>query len=77
VVARGRGVVRDPAAWEAAVVGVGHALGLTGAAIMGGMTSPLRGADGNVEFLLWARAHTTGGTSAESAAAEALAGVAP
>ena len=77
VVARGRGVVRDPAVWEAAVVGVGHALGRSGAAIMGAMTSPLRGADGNVEFLLWARAHTPGGLTAEAAAREAVEGVAP
>ena len=77
VVARGRGVVRDPAAWEGAVVGVGHALGLAGAAIMGGMTSPLRGADGNVEFLLWARAGAADGITAEAAAREALAGATP
>jgi 23S rRNA (cytidine1920-2'-O)/16S rRNA (cytidine1409-2'-O)-methyltransferase len=77
VVARGRGVVRDPAAWEGAVVGVGHALVLAGAAIMGGMTSPLRGADGNVEFLLWARARAADGITPEAAAREALDGTTP
>jgi len=55
--AAGRGVVRDPEAWREALTGVGHALVSQGAAIMGAMTSPLRGADGNVEFLIWARAH--------------------
>jgi 23S rRNA (cytidine1920-2'-O)/16S rRNA (cytidine1409-2'-O)-methyltransferase len=72
VAARGRGVVRDPAEWRAAVEGVGHALEGAGAAIMGAMSSPVRGADGNVEFLVWARAHTPGGVGAEAAAAEAL-----
>jgi hypothetical protein len=36
------------------------------------MSSPLRGADGNVEFVVWARAHTTGGLTPESAADAAL-----
>jgi len=73
VAARGRGVVRDPAAWESALEGVGHALRGTGAAIMGAMSSPLRGTDGNVEFLVWARAHTPGGLDPAAAAREALA----
>jgi predicted rRNA methylase YqxC with S4 and FtsJ domains len=47
--------VRDPEVWRDALVGVGHALVAQGAAIMGAMTSPLRGADGNVEFFLHAR----------------------
>jgi 23S rRNA (cytidine1920-2'-O)/16S rRNA (cytidine1409-2'-O)-methyltransferase len=70
--ARGRGVIRDPETWRAAVAGVGHALNRAGAAIMGAMTSPLRGADGNVEFLLWARAHTAGGLPADAVAEAAL-----
>jgi hypothetical protein len=37
-----------------------------GAAIMGAMPSPLRGADGNVEFLLWSRAHRTSGSPARA-----------
>jgi 23S rRNA (cytidine1920-2'-O)/16S rRNA (cytidine1409-2'-O)-methyltransferase len=59
-VAAGRGVVRDPVEWQAAVAGVGRALLSHGAAIMGVMTSPVHGADGNTEFLLWARAHAPG-----------------
>jgi 23S rRNA (cytidine1920-2'-O)/16S rRNA (cytidine1409-2'-O)-methyltransferase len=55
-VARGRGVVRDPEVWAVALTRVVDALDRLGAAIMGGMVSPLRGADGNVEFLLHARA---------------------
>jgi 23S rRNA (cytidine1920-2'-O)/16S rRNA (cytidine1409-2'-O)-methyltransferase len=72
VVARGRGIVRDPDAWRRALIDVGHALGTAGAAIMGAMSSPLRGADGNVEFVVWARAHTTGGLTPEAAADAAL-----
>jgi 23S rRNA (cytidine1920-2'-O)/16S rRNA (cytidine1409-2'-O)-methyltransferase len=77
IVARGKGVVRDPAAWHQALVDVGRALSTAGAAIMGAMSSPLRGAEGNVEFLLWARAHTALGLAAEEAADEGLAGLLP
>jgi 23S rRNA (cytidine1920-2'-O)/16S rRNA (cytidine1409-2'-O)-methyltransferase len=77
VVSAGRGVVRDPAAWAAALVGVGRAAGAAGAAIMGAMPSPITGADGNAEFLLWARAHTAGGIAADALAEVALAEVAP
>ena len=55
-VARGRGVVRDPEVWAIALARVVDALDRLGAAIMGGMVSPLRGADGNVEFVLHALA---------------------
>ena len=57
VVSKGRGVVRDPAVWAAVVERVGSALEEAGAAMMGVMVSPLRGADGNVEFLDHLRAH--------------------
>jgi 23S rRNA (cytidine1920-2'-O)/16S rRNA (cytidine1409-2'-O)-methyltransferase len=60
-VSRGRGVIRDPALWREAIIGVMSALQASGAAIMGAMVSPLRGADGNVEFFLSALAHTTDG----------------
>jgi 23S rRNA (cytidine1920-2'-O)/16S rRNA (cytidine1409-2'-O)-methyltransferase len=72
VVARGRGVVREPAAWRDAIEGVGHALDQAGAAIMGAMSSPVRGTDGNVEFLVWAKAHAAGGTDPAGAASAAL-----
>lgn len=48
----GRGVIRDPSVWRQTLRSVGTALQQRGAAIMGLMVSPLRGADGNVEFLL-------------------------
>jgi 23S rRNA (cytidine1920-2'-O)/16S rRNA (cytidine1409-2'-O)-methyltransferase len=53
---RGRGVIRDPEVWRRVLEEVVVALGGYGAAIMGAMPSPITGADGNVEFLLHARA---------------------
>jgi 23S rRNA (cytidine1920-2'-O)/16S rRNA (cytidine1409-2'-O)-methyltransferase len=64
-VSKGSGVVRDPAAWRSAVLGVIDAMNEAGAAMMGLMVSPLRGADGNVEFLLWARLGGRGAVEAE------------
>jgi 23S rRNA (cytidine1920-2'-O)/16S rRNA (cytidine1409-2'-O)-methyltransferase len=54
-VSRGRGVIRDPAIWKATLIGAISAMEAAGAASMGVMVSPLRGADGNVEFLTWFR----------------------
>ena len=71
-VARGRGVIRDPETWRAAVAGVGHALTRAGAAIMGAVSSPVRGAEGNVEFFVWARAHTADGLLPDAAAEAAV-----
>jgi 23S rRNA (cytidine1920-2'-O)/16S rRNA (cytidine1409-2'-O)-methyltransferase len=53
---RNRGVIADPEVWRRVLSEVSGALRGHGAAIMGLMTSPLRGADGNVEFLLHGRA---------------------
>ncbi|MCU1369178.1 MAG: hemolysin [Ilumatobacteraceae bacterium] len=55
---RNRGVIADPDVWQRVLEEVVGALRSHGAAIMGLMTSPLRGADGNVEFLLHGRAAT-------------------
>jgi 23S rRNA (cytidine1920-2'-O)/16S rRNA (cytidine1409-2'-O)-methyltransferase len=52
--ARGKGVITDPAIWERVLAELAAALGEAGAAMMGTMVSPLRGADGNVEFLIHA-----------------------
>jgi 23S rRNA (cytidine1920-2'-O)/16S rRNA (cytidine1409-2'-O)-methyltransferase len=54
-VSRGKGVVRDPAEWQAALAGVTSALHAAGTGIMGAMASPLTGPAGNVEFLVHAR----------------------
>jgi 23S rRNA (cytidine1920-2'-O)/16S rRNA (cytidine1409-2'-O)-methyltransferase len=53
---KARGVIRDPAVHERVLREVATALSGLGAAIMGTMRSPITGADGNVEFLLHARA---------------------
>ena len=54
-VSRGKGVVRDPAEWLAALAGVASALHHAGTGIVGAMASPLTGPAGNVEFLVHAR----------------------
>jgi 23S rRNA (cytidine1920-2'-O)/16S rRNA (cytidine1409-2'-O)-methyltransferase len=56
-VSKGRGIIRDPAVWAGALERVGTAMEAEGAAMIGVMVSPLRGADGNVEFLALFRAH--------------------
>jgi 23S rRNA (cytidine1920-2'-O)/16S rRNA (cytidine1409-2'-O)-methyltransferase len=52
---RGRGVVRDPSVWRRVLGEIDDALHGEGATMIGCMVSPLRGADGNVEFLVHAR----------------------
>jgi 23S rRNA (cytidine1920-2'-O)/16S rRNA (cytidine1409-2'-O)-methyltransferase len=58
-VGRGRvprgGVIRDPAAHEEVLVRVVDALADAGLPAAGVIPSPVRGADGNVEFVLWCR----------------------
>ncbi len=49
---RGSGVIRDRVVWEQVLVEVERSIRAHGAAIIGGMASPITGADGNVEFLL-------------------------
>jgi 23S rRNA (cytidine1920-2'-O)/16S rRNA (cytidine1409-2'-O)-methyltransferase len=55
VVARGKGVVRDPEVWRQALSDVTSALQSAGTGIMGAMVSPLTGPAGNVEFLVHTR----------------------
>lgn len=55
---KGRGVVRDPSVWRRVLEETISALRAEGAATMGVMVSPLKGADGNVEFLVHLRAHS-------------------
>ena len=50
------GIVRDPAAWHDALVGVGEAAERLGWPLAGLVPSPIRGAAGNVEFLALLRA---------------------
>ena len=57
---RGRGVIRDAAVWRRVLENVASSIRDHGAVMMGGMVSPLLGADGNVEFLVHARPHSAG-----------------
>jgi 23S rRNA (cytidine1920-2'-O)/16S rRNA (cytidine1409-2'-O)-methyltransferase len=52
---RGRGVIRDPDVWRRVLGEVATAFADAGGAIMEAMVSPLRGADGNAEFLVHVR----------------------
>jgi 23S rRNA (cytidine1920-2'-O)/16S rRNA (cytidine1409-2'-O)-methyltransferase len=70
---RGRGVISDPQVWRRVLGEVAGALEQGGAAIMGAMASPLTGADGNVEFLVHARASSTTWVDVETAIAAAIA----
>ena len=55
-VSKGRGVITDPATWTVALEGVVAGAEALGATVEGLAPSPLRGGDGNVEFLLHLRA---------------------
>lgn len=68
-VSKGRGVIRDPLTWGRALRSVVTAYAELGAAMMDVMTSPITGADGNVEFLASFRTGSKHGTDGESAAA--------
>ncbi len=59
-VSKGRGVIRDPTVWKRVLEEAVVAIDGAGAAIMEAMVSPLRGADGNAEFLLHARRRADG-----------------
>ena len=59
-VSRGRGVVRDPGIRAEVQHRIDDALRAAGATIMGWVDSSLRGADGNVELFVHARAPMTG-----------------
>lgn len=53
-VARGKGVITDPALHEQAVQDVAKASEEAGCRVLGTVMSPLKGADGNTEFLMHA-----------------------
>jgi 23S rRNA (cytidine1920-2'-O)/16S rRNA (cytidine1409-2'-O)-methyltransferase len=60
---RGRGVIRDPEVWRRVLHDNVVVVQGAGAVIMEAMVSPLRGADGNAEFLLHARRSPTADTA--------------
>lgn len=53
-VSKGRGVIRDATIWRRVLAEACGAIEGGGTAIMDGMVSPLRGAEGNAEFLIHA-----------------------
>jgi len=53
-VSKGRGVITDPDVWERVRGEVATALEATGCIVRGWTESPIAGADGNREFLVWA-----------------------
>lgn len=57
-VSKGKGVVSGATIWTRVLSDVVDAMSERSAATMGLMLSPLLGAEGNVEFLAWWRAHT-------------------
>jgi 23S rRNA (cytidine1920-2'-O)/16S rRNA (cytidine1409-2'-O)-methyltransferase len=69
--ARGKGVIRDPEVWTRVLREVEFALDRHGTAIMGVMVSPITGAEGNVEFLVHARAPQGDGTVSPAPALDA------
>jgi 23S rRNA (cytidine1920-2'-O)/16S rRNA (cytidine1409-2'-O)-methyltransferase len=54
-VSRGRGIVTDPEVWRDVLRSVTRAAAAHGIAVVGLMPSPIRGTEGNVEFLLHGR----------------------
>lgn len=63
-VSKGRGVIRDAAVWRRVLGEACGAMESGGTAIMDAMVSPLRGAEGNAEFLVHARRHDSTTTDA-------------
>jgi len=70
--ARGKGVIRDPEVWRGVLRAVRDTYAAAGASMTGLMVSPLRGAEGNVEFL----AHLVPGAAAALSDADIAATVA-
>lgn len=66
-VSRGRGVITDPGEWAGAVERVVDSARTEGAELSGLRVSPLRGADGNVEFLVHLRRRTPEPLGADAA----------
>lgn len=67
---KGRGVIREPEVWRRVLGEVVDALAASGAVALGVVASPIRGGDGNVEFLLHLRrggpSGGTGGLDADA-----------
>jgi 23S rRNA (cytidine1920-2'-O)/16S rRNA (cytidine1409-2'-O)-methyltransferase len=75
-VSRGAGIIRDPEVWARVLEEVGRGYAGHGAAMMGLMASPIRGAEGNVEFLAHFRTDTEEAPAVDIDAVVATAAVA-
>jgi 23S rRNA (cytidine1920-2'-O)/16S rRNA (cytidine1409-2'-O)-methyltransferase len=73
IVSKGKGVVRDPKVWAGVLCDVAGAFEAGGAAVVGGMASPLLGAQGNVEFFLHMRTGKKPGLSLTSSSLDEIA----
>jgi 23S rRNA (cytidine1920-2'-O)/16S rRNA (cytidine1409-2'-O)-methyltransferase len=76
-VAKGKGIVTDPAVWRVVLESVLSAFVERGAAIMGVMVSPITGTDGNVEFLAHARRGAMGAVPVDELIDAAVAAATP
>ncbi|MGI9616058.1 MAG: TlyA family RNA methyltransferase [Acidimicrobiales bacterium] len=78
-VAAGRGVIREPSLWRRVLIEVTSAASELGLSLRGATVSPITGASGNVEFMVWfqpagpptAIERVRGETMIEAAVAEA------
>ena len=59
-VSRGRGIITDPATHDRVVADIASCAESLGCKVMGTIESPIKGADGNTEFLMYVTCQTTG-----------------
>jgi 23S rRNA (cytidine1920-2'-O)/16S rRNA (cytidine1409-2'-O)-methyltransferase len=62
-VSKGRGIITDPSLWKEACDAVAECFGTHGFEVCGVVESPIKGGDGNVEYLMYARRGVVGQTS--------------
>jgi len=62
-VSKGRGIIMDPRIWKEACDAVAGCFGTHGYGVCGVVESPIKGGDGNVEYLMHARLGAVGQTS--------------
>jgi 23S rRNA (cytidine1920-2'-O)/16S rRNA (cytidine1409-2'-O)-methyltransferase len=60
-VSRGKGVITDPETHLRVVSKIADFVGDLGCSVVGTTESPIKGADGNTEFLMYVTCHDTGG----------------
>jgi 23S rRNA (cytidine1920-2'-O)/16S rRNA (cytidine1409-2'-O)-methyltransferase len=60
-VSRGRGIITDPDIHDRVVTRIADFVGDLGCSVVGTTESPIKGADGNTEFLMYVTCQDTGG----------------